>query len=114
MMGGMRLGSGLLGRRKGFTTEDAEDHGAPRRFFGFAQCAFIQAKNHFMENDTAHAIVSVTTQNHLLKFGVARCFARRKTPWPSVVLRVLRGESLPRRSRTQAWPRPRIMREVQK
>jgi hypothetical protein len=77
------MGLSLLSQREDFTTENTEDHGGPRRFFGLTMCAYFQAR-----------------------IG-ARSVPRLMSPWSSVVLGVLRGKIFlsPRQIPTPDTPR---------
>ena len=78
----------LLSLTKALTTENTEDHGGPRRFFGL-RCG---ARHHVTDQITQGV--------------VARTVPGPGSPWPSVVLRVLRGKTSRCRTEIQdLWSR---------
>lgn len=94
----------LFRHSKNFTTEDTEDHGGPRR---------LLARPRMMPN-----VIGTMPAPRLMNYKpidrsgcqtIARTADGPVSPWPSVVLSVLRGKALRSRSRTRAYARGTVL-----
>ena len=89
-----------------FTTENAEEHGAPRRFFEFprhsptlTEWSIARMQKRLLD------IIAAPPQRHR---SIARPAQGPLSPCTSVVLRVLRGKTLRHRSKTPATTKTRF------